>query len=473
VITPNPANRVTSAVLLNLTSLISALLIPVIVWSNPYPDANQVPRDSEFPPLPPMTSKPSRISALAGLPVLRVGVALDPRSETYRLVHTERESSGTEAMIARAKKRPPWGSYVARLSGPGITAYDSIGTGKEYRKIADEITFRFPISAAGRRHASDQLLFEMEAENPISGKMETVLRQNLHLSEIPEATPPGASGGPAGIEIREIKSTSAPSVPTLRMTIYAEGYTRWRKEVFWRDAEASVAALVQNKFPMVNRMKFYAVFAPSNERLGDAQNLGGGRRSRDTYLNLYYPYWLDFTRWYHIVYPASENRFRKAIAVAPYDYALVLADEDSYWGIGNFRVLTAVPAHNRSFIYLLLHEMGHFFGLNEEYNDGGRTELEFAPGIKEPWSQNITFHPAQPKWARFISPSTPLPTDNSDWSDDPPLYGAYAGGYAESEPLHRSHKPGLSCTMDRGHQFCAICKKGIEDVMRFDLGEAP
>ncbi len=82
------------------------------------------------------------------------------------------------------------------------------------------------------------------------------------------------------------------------------------------------------------------------------------------------------------------------MATVPYDYPLVVIDNADYWGVGNYMSLTVVPAANSSyFTYLLIHEFGHFFGLNEEYEEGGRTELEFAPQQDEPWSQNITFLP--------------------------------------------------------------------------------
>src|SRR4029078_1103016 len=146
------------------------------------------------------------------------------------------------------------------------------------------------------------------------------------------------------------------------------------------------------------------------------------------------PYWDNFGRWYNVVYPTNENKFRNHLAVAPYDYPLILINNSGYWGVGNYMSLTAIPARNSTyFTYLLLHEFGHFFGLNEEYEGGGPTELEFAPGISEPWSQNITFlrsrELASLKWNRFVKETTPLPTPRDLWRSSNPLYGAYAGGY--------------------------------------------
>ena len=123
-----------------------------------------------------------------------------------------------------------------------------------------------------------------------------------------------------------------------------------------------------------------------------------------------------------------------------------------------------------------MHEFGHFFGLNEEYEGGGPTELEFAPRMREPWSQNITFlaSPAlrELKWAGFVAANAPVPTPWSYWQSqsDPPLYGAYRGGYADSEPRGASHIPGDHCMMESGPKFCHICAHAISGKIRHDLG---
>ncbi|WP_370449384.1 M64 family metallopeptidase [Legionella sp. km772] len=223
-------------------------------------------------------------------------------------------------------------------------------------------------------------------------------------------------------------------------------------------------------------MSFYAVFNPSQEQLGKAKNLGFPIPEFNSFLGLYYPYWDNFGRWYHIVYPTRENKFRQALASAPYDYPVVLVNNSDYWGVGNYMSHTAIPANNDAyFTYLLLHEMGHFFGLNEEYEGGGRTELEFAPGISEPWSQNISFleNPsyAALKWNQFVNPNIVLPTPDNVWHSSPPVYGAYYGGYGDSQSSRaRSHKPGFNCVMESHEQFCSVCAKGILDVVQFSLG---
>jgi hypothetical protein len=219
-------------------------------------------------------------------------------------------------------------------------------------------------------------------------------------------------------------------------------------------------------------MEMRAVFAPSKKNHGSAKNLGTPVPEFESFLGLYYAYWYPFGRWYHVMYPTRESKYRNSIGQVPYDYPIALVDNGNYWGVGNFNELTAIPSDSSSFTYLLLHELGHFFGLNEEYESGGRTELEFAPEIDEPWSQNITFlrDKSELKWRDFVSSSTPLPTPKFHWSDAS-SYGAYKGGYAQSQPVGQSHKPGLSCIMNSSGTFCPICKHAIEEKIKFDLGE--
>ena len=89
-----------------------------------------------------------------------------------------------------------------------------------------------------------------------------------------------------------------------------------------------------------------------------AKDLGMPIPEKDSFLGLYFPYWNNFGRWYNVVYPTREARFRKSLATVPYDYALAILDDSAYWGVGNYRELTAVPANSFQFTYLLTHELG-------------------------------------------------------------------------------------------------------------------
>jgi hypothetical protein len=332
-----------------------------------------------------------------------------------------------------------------------------VGTGKEYRLLTRALTFRFPMP-------SEPVDFVLVAENPTSGLQETVLKEPVMARKLELARLDAAP------EVRLIKAAS--SANALLLNVYAEGFTESRKEKFFQDAKRVADGLQAKNFPNLDRLEIRGVFLASNTDLGPPQNLGLPVQVRDSFLGLYYPYWDNFGRWYNVVYPTSEKKLRDAFGLVPYDYPVAVADNGEYWGIGNFNAYTAIPNSGSSFNYLLLHEFGHYFGLNEEYESGGMTELAFAPGISEPWSQNNTFlsDPKIVKWKNLISASTQIPTPAGAWTGNGP-YGAYKGGYAQTPPLGHSHKPGLGCVMNNGSSLCPICRDAIDKKMKFDLHE--
>ncbi len=450
-----------------VSTVTSALLISQLVYANPYWDPNKVPKDSSYPNLSNKINLNDlkTVSNHSAIDVLRVQVDWLEENESYVVNTLIIEHSGTKALLARSTHKPKWGSYLGVLKDNATgnsVYYDSVGTGREYRKLARAINFRFPIP-------TQDMTFELYAENPQTGVMELVLNRNIATNE-----PVTDASSFKDLEIKEV--ALAEKSPSLRVNIYAEGYNSAEKIKFWQQAIKAVNVLQSEHFPGVEYMSFYAVFSSSNKTLGSADNLGLPVPEYDSFLGLYYPYWDNFGRWYHIVYPTRENKFRQGLASAPYDYPIVLVNNNKYWGVGNYMSHTAIPAGNSTyFTYMLLHEMGHFFGLNEEYQGGGRTELEFAADIDEPWSQNITFltNPSYSnlKWHELVSPQTSIPTPDWDWISNPPVYGAYEGGYADSPSSKGiSHKPGLNCVMESHQSFCDICTKGILDVIQFDLG---
>ncbi|STX51590.1 IgA Peptidase M64 [Legionella busanensis] len=432
--------------------------------AKPHWDPHLIPRQSAFSHKNYVTNeKIKSINYESKISVLRLQINWLP-NESYHLSSASIEKSGTPALLARSTLKPKWGSYLGILKDKNgkHLYYDSIGTGKEYRKLTRAINLRFPIPR-------NNVIFELIAENPQSGVMETVFEQEIVISKLTTDDTHYPD-----LEVKQLLISQKPKA--LRINIYAEGYRPQDKERFWQDAIKTVNDLHSNNFPGVDYFSFYAVFHPSNKTLGKPIDLGLPIPEFDSFLGLYYPYWNGFERWYHAVYPTNEDKFRKALAAAPYDYALILTNHDGYWGVGNYMSHTAIPAGNKYyFTYLLLHEFGHFFGLNEEYEGGGRTELEFAPDIDEPWSQNMTFlsDPSYQglKWHDLVSPQTTIPTPDSEWQINPPVYGAYKGGYGDSISTKGvNHKPGLDCTMEASASFCEICKRGIMDVILYSMG---
>lgn len=422
--------------------------------ANPYPDPTKVPKDTVAyrgfaEPMPMRRS---------GRAVLRVDLQWVEDRDEFTLAGLVRENSGTSALVARSKSFDGLGSYVGRLvdsvTGQSL-GVDALGTGSNFRKLSRSLSFRFP-------YPQSEVSFQLVAEDPITGNLVTTLKTALNLSTVTV---------PVQVPVDSRLLRAAKTNPALQVVVYAEGYRDGDQGRFFREAQKVVSGLEESNFPEVDRMEFVAVFSKSAQTLGAASDLGLPVQERDSFLGLYYPYWFPFGRWYHVVYPTRGTKYRNRIGQVPYDYPIALVDSSRYWGVGNFMELTAVPSRNSSFTYLLLHEFGHYFGLNEEYEGGGATELAFAPGVGEPWSQNITFNtnPLSLKWRDFVTPGTPIPTPRSKWNGSGP-WGAYRGGYAETAPKGHSHKPGWSCTMSSGKKFCPICVGALRTRVRRDAG---
>ncbi|MGC4093690.1 MAG: M64 family metallopeptidase [Polyangiaceae bacterium] len=385
--------------------------------------------------------------------VIRVQVNYDAKSKQYQLGFAVREHSGTAALQKRALRTDSLGSFIGTLLEPGtqtVVYQQTIGTGYYYRELARAFTFRFPARTA-------PFTFRMTAENAVSGAQERVVDETIDpktLSELPTAS----------VETKMIKQASAS--PKLVMPIYAEGYLQARKDAFFADASSVANLLSTANFPGAANFEIVAVWSASNHTLGDVGK-AGVVPTQDTALGLSFPVWSGISGPDLIIYPTDENKLRSALAQVPYDYPLVIVDDNRYWGVGNYNMYTAVPAHNSNVNGLLSHEMGHFFGLNEEYG-GQETELAFAPGIAEPWSQNITFQTqrAQIKWGDLIESSVAIPTPTSTWTSGKKI-GAYRGGYP-NDSRSLIPVPDTVCRMSSGNDFCAVCRRAIQAKVAFD-----
>jgi len=108
-----------------------------------------------------------------------------------------------------------------------------------------------------------------------------------------------------------------------------------------------------------------------------------------------------------------ENRRLRDIASAvPYDYMVILLNEQTYGGGGIFRWQSTVAADNAFYDYLFVHEFGHCFAaLADEYYTSS-VAYEMPEITVEPWEPNVTalLDKENLKWCDLVEEDTPLPT---------------------------------------------------------------
>jgi hypothetical protein len=395
---------------------------------------------------------------------LRVTVRWNSSTGVYQVEHVAQELMGTPSLLHRAASVDAFGSYRASLSyeseGVRKTYWGSLGIGPFYTRLNSSLTFRFPLPES----LPSTALFTLDSEHPTTGKMERRLNSPLDLTSLA----PISESAPLPLVRRFADDNSAANTPRVRVLFFSEGFVPARENAFWEAAQRATNVL-RRSFPGHERMDFWAAFEASPRPFPSAAFLGFPIPDTGTNLQLYYPYWQrEFNRWANIVYPTRETHFQDHVSSIPHDYLIVLGDSAGYWGMGNFNTFTVIPAFAAGFDYLLEHEFGHFFGLNEEYDQGG-TELLFAPKMTEPWSPNITFQSRREllKWAPLIAPQVPVPTPRGFFA--PLTVGLYAGGYG-LPPGSRVFKPAIDCRMDAGHSFCPVCHHAISKRLARDLG---
>jgi hypothetical protein len=433
--------------------LLAIILLSLNAYSNPHPNESLTPKDKLAGKKVDVISKigistPNKV----GLPVIRVNLVKE--HGLFVLKKSVIEYSATKNFYQKSSRLDSLGSFKASLtssSNPKEKYYGSIGTGYNFASHAQGLSFRFPL-------IKGKSVLTIFGENSDSGKLEQVFSQTIDSNILKEFIQNH------GTNVSILKQSKAN--PPILLNLYAEGYgdNESDRKRFYRGASSVIAGL--KSFPSFDQFEIRAVFYPSNLELGSPKNLRT-KIVRDSFLGLYYPYWsFEMGRWYNVVYPTDYTKLMDGFAQLPYDYAMVLIKSRGYWGMGNYNFFTAIPDANRSFTYLLHHEFGHFFGLQEEYSSGG-TELLFGKNTVEPWSQNLTFQGSArsfTKWASLLKKGTPIPTTGRAFQ-----LGVFRGGYAGVSK--KSHIPAKNCTMGSGRAFCEVCAKAISRKIGIDQGK--
>jgi len=116
----------------------------------------------------------------------------------------------------------------------------------------------------------------------------------------------------------------------------------------------------------------------------------------------------------------TENRaLRDILAGVPYDFILILVNDDRYGGGGIYNLYTTCyarpdkPGQEWQRDYVYVHEFGHSFGgLGDEYYSSQVSYNDFYPKGVEPWEPNLTalVPDGKTKWSAMVTPGTAIPT---------------------------------------------------------------
>ncbi len=157
----------------------------------------------------------------------------------------------------------------------------------------------------------------------------------------------------------------------------------------------------------------------------------------------------------------------KALEGVPFDHIIIMVNSSKYGGgaIYNFYAVSSVhPMCGK----IMPHELGHSIGgLADEYVDADLSYAEIYPRGIEPLAPNITtLVDFGSKWEAMLPAGTPIPTKPVKGlgpKECGPL-GVYEGAGYQAKGIYR---PVTNCMMNYYADFCPVCSKRLEEVIRF------
>lgn len=269
----------------------------------------------------------------------------------------------------------------------------------------------------------------------------------------------------SGFAVDVIRDTGPPA-ERVDLVFIGDGYTVAQMDKYRADVRRFVDILFSAE-PFVehaDRFNVVAIEAVSGDS-GPDEPLRG--HWRDTVLDC------SFNTFGMDRYLTTLDNFavRDVAGNVPYDYIIVVVNTGRYGGGGVFRLWSIFCADGPALEEVFLHELGHALaGLGDEYDGADLPGL--YPHDVEPWEPNLTTTRDREriKWRDLIRPGTPIPTPAHG---QPPDYiGLFRGGGYNRTGVYR---PAANCRMrsNTAGEFCAVCRRAIERVIRFHCGETP
>ncbi len=231
------------------------------------------------------------------------------------------------------------------------------------------------------------------------------------------------------------------------VAIMAEGYTEAEMDVFYKDAQATVDALLSHEpfASMKDRFNIVAVASSSRDSGVSVPREGKWCRTAvDSHFDTFYSD--RYLTTLHL------SQMHDLLSGLPYEHIIILANTDTYGGGGIYNSYTLTTAHHSAFAPVVVHEFGHSFGgLTDEYAYDDQYVEYYYPDI-EPWEQNIT------TMADF----------SKKWKDlyEQGVVGLVEGGGYQTKGVWR---PQENCRMrtNAAPAFCPVCQRALRQIIDF------
>lgn len=285
---------------------------------------------------------------------------------------------------------------------------------------------------------------------------------------------------PSDILIRKIDPQPAPHRYVLKsgtaedcidVAIVAEGYTAEEAELFYKDAEAAVDAILAHApfNAYKDRFNFVAIALPSED---SGVSVPGEGVWKKTALGSHFDtFYMD-----RYLTTLRLRQMHDRLCGIPYEHIVILANTDTYGGGGIYNSYTLTTAHHPSFKPVVVHEFGHSFGaLADEYYYDDQFVEYYYPDC-EPWEQNITtLFDFESKWDDMLPKRVSIPTppvEGNIWksfhegTDPASVIGVYEGAGYQSKGVYR---PFPDCRMktNAAEGFCPVCQRAIARIIEF------
>lgn len=247
------------------------------------------------------------------------------------------------------------------------------------------------------------------------------------------------------------------------VAIMAEGYDESEQDLFWKDAQIAVDAILSHEpfRSMKSRFNFVAVWTPSKD---SGVSIPRNNQWKQTAVGSH------FDTFYSDRYLTTTNvkQIHRWLTGIPYEHIIILANTDTYGGGGIFNSFTLTTSHHSMFRPVVVHEFGHSFGgLADEYAYSEEPSSVYPYDI-EPWEPNITtLVDFGAKWKDMLPQGTPVPTpyDNRPQMRETRVGVFEGGGYT----LKGIYRPTSECRMkiNEAAAFCPVCQRALRQIIDY------